>query len=106
MSQRKYKEQYKRLITRLRMVFNEADPMGLVSLGSPEDEYDLEIQAVLARRSLLTNVDSTKKVMRSVFEEMFGHLEKSELVLLESLAVLVYKEVSKELKLKPKESNG
>ena len=51
----------------VREVVNAEDPADLLSGGAPEDEYDPEVEAIVARREAVSADD-----VAEIFQEYFG----------------------------------
>ncbi len=58
--------EYGSLYTEVSRVMREADPIRLIAIGAPEDEYDVEIRTILPR---LREAKSSDDVQRIVHEE-------------------------------------
>lgn len=50
---------------------NRNDPIGLLSVGTPKDEYNPEIIRILAGLGEVTDLDSLNTLVHDVFVEMF-----------------------------------
>ena len=63
--------EYKRQFSIIKQIVNDVDPIGLISGGAPEDEYESEIVSVI---SLINDKRDTNKVDQiiSIFNESFG----------------------------------
>lgn len=55
----------------VKSVIDEWDPIGLLYLGCPEDEYDPEIKDIVALLSNATSVDELALIIREVFIKWF-----------------------------------
>ena len=51
---------------------DKADPIGLLGMCCPADEYDSEIEIIFARIRKGMSADEIAKVIHAVFLEMFG----------------------------------
>ena len=49
-----------------------ADPINLLALGAPGDEYDSEVDAILPRLGSAHDLDGVRNIVRSVFVQFFG----------------------------------
>lgn len=49
-----------------------ADPIRLLALGAPGDEYDREVDAILTRLGVARDRASVRALVRQVFVEVFG----------------------------------
>ena len=56
----------------IKSVVDKADPMGLLELCCPADEYDSEIEMIFARIRKGMSADEIAKVIHAVFFEMFN----------------------------------
>ena len=56
---------------KIKSVVNKADPMGLLEVQCPEDEYAPEIERIFARTRKGMTADEIAKVIHAVFLEMF-----------------------------------
>jgi hypothetical protein len=60
-----------RLSAMVKQAIDEADPIGLLAIGCPDDEYDPEIKRVLIYVSSYTDPDSLAQRIHQTFVEMF-----------------------------------
>jgi hypothetical protein len=51
---------------------NEADPLGLIALGCPADEYDPEIGTILPRLKEAGSVFELQRIVHEEFTRWFG----------------------------------
>lgn len=63
----------------VKFVVDKADPMGLLELCCPADEYDSEIKMIFARIRKGMSADEIAKVIHTVFLEMFSESIDTEL---------------------------
>ncbi len=49
-----------------------ADPVNLLALGAPGDEYETEVAAILPRLPLARDLDGVRTIVRDVFVQFFG----------------------------------
>ena len=56
---------------KIKSVVNKADPMGLLEMQCPEDEYAPEIERIFARTRKGMTADEIAQVIHAVFLEMF-----------------------------------
>lgn len=66
------KRSYKRYLADLREVLNHHDPIRLLAVGAPEDEYDLERSVIGAKLVHCCSVDDVQTMVYDVFCEYFG----------------------------------
>lgn len=50
---------------------DEWDPIGLLDLGVPDNEYDIEVMMIVEKLSAVFNVTQSAEVIQLVFNEMF-----------------------------------
>ena len=48
------------------------DPMGLLSIGAPDDEYDPEIKNIVNEIQAVKNENELALLTKSIFEKWFG----------------------------------
>jgi len=60
-----------KLLSDLYDIFNEADPLGLIKMGAPPDEYVSEIEAAMYRIDEMKDIKTTRVVLHDVFSTMF-----------------------------------
>jgi hypothetical protein len=65
---------YPELEHRLWTLFNEHDMQSLICLGAPPDEYETEVEMVMARIGEITSIKTARDVLYSVFTKMFGQM--------------------------------
>ncbi len=65
------KEEYRRLHSALREIVNKEDPIGLIGMGAPADEYDPEISAILPKIKECKSVESLQTMIHAVFVKWF-----------------------------------
>lgn len=56
----------------IKAVVDKADPMGLLAVHCPTDEYDSEVEIIFARIRKGMSADEIAKVIHAVFLEMFS----------------------------------
>lgn len=56
----------------VKSVVDKADPIGLLGMCCPADEYDSEIEIIFARIRKGMSADEISNVIQAVFLEMFG----------------------------------
>lgn len=56
----------------IKSVVDKADPIGLLGIRCPADEYDSEIKMIFARIRKGMSADEIAKVIHAVFLEMFS----------------------------------
>lgn len=74
----------------LRTIINTHDPVGLLAMDAPEDEYDPEVKSILAR---LKNNMIEEEVRQVVFEEFIKWFGKDTLKGSDQLLVNISKDI-------------
>lgn len=64
--QKALKATHGRLYSEVSRLFREDDPIGLIRIGAPDDEYDVEVSTILPR---LREAQSAAEVQKLVHEE-------------------------------------
>ena len=72
MAQHLGKRRYEELRARLTQILNEEDPVGLIRLGAPLDEYDPEVGTVLPRLKDCLDESGLRRVLHEEFARWFG----------------------------------
>ena len=75
---RQAKARFKALVEAVTKAVNDDDPIGLLRLGMPSDEYSLEVGTVVPRLSHATNVDDVKRILHEEFVRWFAGSAGSE----------------------------
>lgn len=65
------KQTDKQYLSDLREVLNQHDPIRLIAIGAPEDEYDLERGVIAAKLAHCGNTDEVHTMVYEVFCEYF-----------------------------------
>lgn len=63
---------YKSMHARVSNLVREADSIGLIESGAPQDEYDLEVSSILPHLRKVNSPEDVRKVIHEVFVEFFG----------------------------------
>ena len=66
------KSEYKYIFSIVKDIINKLDPIGLLSQGVPQDEYDEEISKIISGLRTCDNVEKTQKLIYNIFKENFG----------------------------------
>ena len=66
------KQKYGWLYESLTQLLAEYDPMGLVSIGAPYDEYDIEVDRILLRLPETTSPKALGQLIYETFVACFG----------------------------------
>jgi hypothetical protein len=65
------KQAYGRLYTEVSRLVREADPIRLIAIGAPDDEYDVEIGAILPRLCEATSAGDVHRIVHEEFVRCF-----------------------------------
>jgi hypothetical protein len=87
--QKSLKEAYGELYVQVSRLVREADAIGLIAIGTPKDEYDVEVGTILPR---LREATSARDVQRIVHEE-FVHWFSAEIAGLPEIYAPVSEEI-------------
>jgi hypothetical protein len=60
------------LVETVRSIIDRHDPLRLLEMGAPPDEYDSLARAIVARQSRCVSAESCLEVVSDVFSEAFG----------------------------------
>jgi hypothetical protein len=63
----KLKETYQTLVAEMAIILRRADPLELVSVGAPRDEYDEEVARLVAKLRTASSPADVQVVLREVF---------------------------------------
>lgn len=66
-----HKQEQTRLHAAVREILNKEDPIGLIAMGAPADEYEPEISTILAKVGSCKSVRSLQTMIHAVFAEWF-----------------------------------
>ncbi len=61
-----------KLFNTIKSVIDTWDAVGLLEMGAPSDEYDIEISKIAGRINDNLDVESLSNIIYNVFIEMFG----------------------------------
>ena len=64
--------EYGSLYTEVSRVMREADPIRLIAIGAPEDEYDVEIRTILPRLHEAKSSDDVQRIVHEEFVHWFS----------------------------------
>ena len=62
----------KSIVEVVRKEINQEDPIGLISMGTPDDEYSREVEKIIKGISKTKTVDEVGNLIYKTFVEMFG----------------------------------
>jgi hypothetical protein len=65
------KREYKRLFADVRAILNRHDPMALLAMGAPDDEYEPEVAAILPRLSRARGPADVEAIIADEFLRWF-----------------------------------
>ena len=71
--QLKLTKEYKEVFLKIRELINEVDPIGLIALSAPEDEYDLEIGDIIIKLKSCSDESEVTEMVFDVFKKWFGN---------------------------------
>jgi hypothetical protein len=63
---------YGDLYTEVSRLMREADPIRLIAIGAPEDEYDVEIRTILPRLREAKSSDDVQRIVHEEFVHWFS----------------------------------
>ncbi len=65
------KKKYGQLYYDLREILNKEDPIGLIEIGAPDDEYDSEISTILPKLKPCISVEELQAMIHAEFVKWF-----------------------------------
>jgi hypothetical protein len=66
------KAEYGALYTEVSRLMREADPIRLIGIGAPDDEYDVEVRTILPRLREAKSPDDVQRIVHEEFARWFG----------------------------------
>jgi hypothetical protein len=66
------KESYRELYEQLVQILHRHDPIGLIRLGAPHDEYELEVGTIVPRLQSAANAEDVTRIIYEEFSRWFG----------------------------------
>jgi hypothetical protein len=66
------KDDQKLLHAKLTEILNRHDPIGLIALGAPKDEYEPEVETIVPRLSAAENAADVTRIVWDEFGRWFG----------------------------------
>ena len=66
------KAAYGNLYTEVSRLLREADPIRLIAIGAPDDEYDPELSTILPRLREAKSLDDVQRTVHEEFVHWFG----------------------------------
>src|SRR5262245_60733127 len=66
------KAAYGNLYADMSRLFREADPMSLIAMGAPDDEYDPEVSTILPRLREARTAADVQRIVHEEFVRWFG----------------------------------
>ena len=70
--QKSLKKVYGELYVQVSRLVREADPIGLIAIGTPKDEYDIEVGTILPRLREATSARDVQRIVHEEFVHWFG----------------------------------
>ena len=77
----------------IRAEINEADPIGLLSIGAPKDEYGLEVKEIGKKIGLVKNKKEIEDLIYTIFVKMFGSKIAGEKEKYATLAANIFRKI-------------
>ena len=65
-------QRYESLVAAVTAIINATDPIGLLKLGAPSDEYSPEIGTIVPRVAKARTSDDVRLILHEEFEHWFG----------------------------------
>ncbi len=66
------KSAYGELYSKVSRLVRETDPIRLIAIGAPDDEYDPEVSTILPRLSVTKCLDDVHRIVHEEFVHWFG----------------------------------
>jgi hypothetical protein len=63
---------YGSLYVQVSGIVRDADPIGLIAVGAPKDEYDVEVGTILPRLREASRADEVERIVYEEFSHWFG----------------------------------
>lgn len=60
------------MVTAVKAAIDSADPIGLLKMGAPADEYEPEVGSIVPRVMKAINVNDVQQIMHGEFGRWFG----------------------------------
>ena len=70
---RKIKEEYGSFYNQITEIFNRYDPIDLIKIGAPSDEYGYEISRILSKLKNAKSVLEARTIIYEVFDQSFNY---------------------------------
>ena len=70
--QKSLKDAYGELYVQVSRLVREADTIGLIAIGTPKDEYDVEVRTILPRLREATSARDVQRIVHEEFVHWFG----------------------------------
>ncbi len=84
---------YSYIYNAIKEIIDSADPINLLSIGAPDDEYDGEIQEIASGISKCNSKEEIKEVVYNVFKRNFGEEIAGNISLYSEIAELIFKKI-------------
>ena len=72
MDRKQAMRKYKALVAAVKAALNKADPIGLLEMGAPSDEYDPEVATIVPRVAKAADVSEVHRIVHEEFKQWFG----------------------------------
>jgi hypothetical protein len=89
--QEKLIQSYGDLYTDVARIFRSLDPMQLIEMGAPDDEYDSEISTILPRFNEASSSSGMTRIVHEEFSHWFGRDLAGEMSEYEKLSEALWK---------------
>src|SRR5687767_15191250 len=72
MDQTEALRRYQALVSAVKAALDSADPIGLLEIGAPSDEYEPEVGSIVPRVAKATNLGEVHRIVHEEFARWFG----------------------------------
>ena len=86
----KRKDKYKNLKHKIQEIVNRHDILGLLELGAPKDEYNMETQKIIAGLKTCPNQTAVQYLIYKIFVDSFGKTSAEDIKNYETMAKDIY----------------
>jgi hypothetical protein len=84
------KQQYRDLFEAVSSALREADPISLIAMGCPSDEYEPEVGTILPRLREAQNANDVQRILHEEFVKWFGEDNAGPLEIYHSASIAVW----------------
>ena len=82
---------YAELLSSVKKILDDFDPLGLLKQGAPQNEYDEEIEKIVAGLPKCKSARDAEKLIHRVFTEAFGDNTAGDESAYSKIAALLFK---------------